>query len=94
MQSMGFLRKNESTSREKRPVVAWRNLFCFRRFCHIAWRPSVTVTHAYLGKNVRALVLFTFIDHVKKRRNLKVYSLEETKFGNILVTIALQSLKA
>ena len=56
--------------------------------------PSVSVEHAYLGENVTALVLLTFIDNVKKRRNLKTYSLEVTKFGNILVNIALQSLKA
>ena len=56
--------------------------------------PCVSVKHAYLGKNVRALVLLTFIDNVKKRRNLKICSLEVTKFGNILVSITLQSLKA
>ena len=56
--------------------------------------PSVGVKHANLGENVRALVLLTFMDNVKKRRNLKIFSLEVAKFGNILVNITLQSLKA
>ena len=35
-----------------------------------------SVDHAYLGENVRAFFLLTFIDNVKKRRYLNIYSLE------------------
>ena len=47
-----------------------RNLFCFV----ISGDPSArtSVEHAYLGKHVRALILLTFIDNVKKRRYLKI----------------------
>ena len=38
---------------------------------------GTSVEHAYLGKNVRVIVLLTFkLDSVKKQRHLKIYSLE------------------
>ena len=35
-------------------------------------RARISVEHGYLGKKVRALILLTLIDNVKKRRYLKI----------------------
>ena len=47
-------------------------------------RFHLSVDHAYLGSNVRALVLLTFIGYVNKQQYLKIYSL---KFHAILAEI-------
>ena len=47
-------------------------------------RFHLSVDHAYLGSNVRALVLLTFIGYVSKQQYLKIYSL---KFHAILAEI-------
>ena len=63
MQQMGFSSKNVRTSWEKWPEVVCRILFCFRRFCHIAWpRHAHKFWACVLSEKCENDFLLTFID--------------------------------
>ena len=60
---MGFSSKNVRTSWEKWPEVVCRILFCFRRFCHIAWpRHAHKFWACVLSEKCENDFLLTFID--------------------------------
>ena len=77
MQPMGLFRKLRGPAAKKGQKFSDEVFFCFRRRCQPRV-PSVSVEHAYLRENVRALVFLTFLKQGRRRpqRNVGKNELE------------------